>query len=702
MAGVMVREEPLIKQLVRSRALGRRDHSSSPTRGRSPVQKFLIQSKLNKNMKSAYVQPIRSISQPPPSNQQRLHNNVQLDSSPKIANTYLHTPIDARSVSSFQLHCFPMNSTDRMSFQSRNLTTIPFDASIISNSQSISQPNLVANISPNIFDGVHHTYCSPINLSSRCSSISTLPPSSSRCGSPIQPTLLSPLNLSTSSTPLGSRHNLSVLPKFLPIHSQEPRSTLCQQPISDMDITVHKNKSCNSIYSAPEDVFHIEKNVGACDESRPAVLDSDTCRNKLDHQPIHSEEHFSPISVPTRRGISHDTSLHNIEAPFPRRGSLLPIFEHLHFNDEICFSGPSTVPLHLENMNMSNSKRSDTCSPKGSNMSQFATQAEKDKTGIFHHPADYASNEQLLMESTEIKNFPESSNFNLNLGPDAESNWPCNNTVHVTPEELQPINDNGITQYICRDAWRSALEAERDYAYSNKKYNISDGIPKDDPIQSFHTDLSKEDIHRPNKIRHNVSTGIHEIESKSPMHPVMSTVRKQYTNKSFVAEANTAKNVKEVHDLNNNGNNCKCQMSSESTCPPSYRNFEKISPFLNPCAVPACQCLSSLYCKICNLLGPYNGSGVQKISLFTISTNLKDESGSAFDVSNGDITASSTSFDSCSAYCTGTDEYSSIPKDIEPSQALANDLINNYSHYEKEVCLHEPKKRKWRVDKKRR
>ena len=58
MSGVMAREEPLIKQLARSRVLVRpRDQSASPVRGR------LLQPKLS------MAPPIRSSSQPPPQSQ---------------------------------------------------------------------------------------------------------------------------------------------------------------------------------------------------------------------------------------------------------------------------------------------------------------------------------------------------------------------------------------------------------------------------------------------------------------------------------------------------------------------------------------------------------------------------------------------------------------------------------------------------------
>ena len=39
-------------------------------------------------------------------------------------------------------------------------------------------------------------------------------------------------------------------------------------------------------------------------------------------------------------------------ASFVRRGSLLPIFEQLHFNDAIDFSGSSSLPLHFDQPNM--------------------------------------------------------------------------------------------------------------------------------------------------------------------------------------------------------------------------------------------------------------------------------------------------------------------------------------------------------------
>ena len=213
MAGVMTREEPLIKQLVRSRALRPRDHSSSPTRGRSPIQKFTITSNKNNHIKSAYAPPIRSISQPPPINQRQGCTITNFDASQNASRPHLYAPIMARRVSAnpHQLQYFSTNSFDGHIPQSINLSHVAYNTSIASKSQSmsVSQPNLEIYKIHNQIEGPQFAYYSPVNYSTRCSSVSTLPPSSSRCGSPIQPTLLSPLNVSKSTTPLGSHQNLS-------------------------------------------------------------------------------------------------------------------------------------------------------------------------------------------------------------------------------------------------------------------------------------------------------------------------------------------------------------------------------------------------------------------------------------------------------------------------------------------------------------
>ena len=143
------------------------------------------------------------------------------------------------------LHCLPYNSSDRISLPPQNARTIDSDFDNISRSQemSISQPNLALL-------GHRHIYCSPAYSSTRCSSINTLPPSSSRCGSPIQPTLLSPLGVSRSPTPYGSQQNLPILPLFIPVAHQDTISAGNTQNGNEMDISVQKNHS--SVRIRPE------------------------------------------------------------------------------------------------------------------------------------------------------------------------------------------------------------------------------------------------------------------------------------------------------------------------------------------------------------------------------------------------------------------------------------------------------------------
>ena len=120
-------------------------------------------------------------------------------------------------------------------------------------------------------------------------------------------------------------------------------------------------------------------------------------------------------------------------------------------------------------------------------------------------------------------------------------------------------------------------------------------------------------------------------------------------------------------------------MLSEKCCPLSNKNSKNCVPHRNKCVIPACQCINSLYFNICNLLGPYNGADVQKISLFTVSTNIIDCSSSTTSNSLNDrdiISPPST--------------YVNIPIPPKKIQKETNTEEQNRD----EVCLHQAKKRR--------
>ena len=109
------------------------------------------------------------------------------------------------------------------------------------------------------------------------------------------------------------------------------------------------------------------------------------------------------------------------------------------------------------------------------------------------------------------------------------------------------------------------------------------------------------------------------------------------------------------------------------------KNSKKFVHRFNKCANPSCQCINSLYSKICNLLGPYNGADVQKISLFTVSTNIIDCSSSTTsnNLNDRDIISPPST-------------YVNIPTPAKKTQKETN----TEEQHRDEVCLHQAKKRR--------
>ena len=134
-------------------------------------------------------------------------------------------------------------------------------------------------------------------------------------------------------------------------------------------------------------------------------------------------------------------------------------------------------------------------------------------------------------------------------------------------------------------------------------------------------------------------------------------------------------------------------MSSNPCCSVSNNNLEKLVSPSNGCSVPACACFSNLYCKICNLLGPYNGSDVQKLSLFTVSASLNHRRASPSIIEN-DIAITSSSVEN-NSFCRITeDKNSSITQQIQPKPNPAEYCTNNYGQFQDEASLHQDNTRK--------
>ena len=148
MASFMTKEEPLIRQLVRTRALNSRDGSLSPTR-RGSADPILQRG-----------QPSRSMSQPP---------------RPRPDPTPVFTPL---YILPYSLVYPPTTKTPKVSFC------------------SVSQPDLTKLV------------CTTVTTSSLCST--PLSMNLSRCGSPAPPILPSPFSTPPATPPLLSNQNWSL------------------------------------------------------------------------------------------------------------------------------------------------------------------------------------------------------------------------------------------------------------------------------------------------------------------------------------------------------------------------------------------------------------------------------------------------------------------------------------------------------------
>ena len=668
MAGVMTKEEPLIKQLVRSRALRPREHSGSPTRGRSPIQKYTVTSNIKSNIKAANIPTIRSMSQPPPINQRQASITRGNDTSRNVYRPPMYGLITDRGLAQYHAMCFSTNQlSEGPSLLTRRQSVTPFDTGVISQNQSLSfsQPNLLLNRPLHLIEAYHPVNLGQSTFSTRCSSISTLPPSSSRCGSPINPALLSPLDRSAPTTPIGSPQKMSLLPMFFQMPQEEFVGNTSSKHIPDIDVSIKKNNSCNSIYSAPEDVFHVEQRNHTFDQQNSSGIGSEyisVCSNQSDIQSKPSSGYVTPIPIQGN----------NIDDNFTRRGSLLPIFEHLHFNDEINYARRPSQPTHLNHGNVETFSHPESTQERRSNSPDGS---KRDRRNIMGPPSLASANFDCGQIAQKIAD-PVFSNHESYPFENSHTIHYSNPTDQVEVLENDNFHSNKVnSQSTCRDEWSSALEAEREYSFQhNQKYNISDGFTTEEPNQCIPQGAHEEYIQI-------FPGGNNTMNSENDVYPEILTTQKLYTKNAFASQERmlTAKELGFVQWENYNQNNSRCEMSKEKCCPLSYKNSKKFVHRFNKCANPSCQCINSLYSKICNLLGPYNGADVQKISLFTVSTNIIDCSSSTTSNSLNDrdiISPPST--------------YVNIPT---PAKKFQKETNTEEQHRD-EVCLHQAKKRR--------
>ena len=664
MAGVMTREEPLIKQLVRSRALKPRDHSSSPTRGRSPIQKYSTLSSNSGKLKHTHIQQIRSMSQPPSSNQHRLYNGTKLYGSQNISSNDYCVPVLVQRMS--QYHMGPLRISDKIQFQASNKDAYHSPKnSLFENtlSMSISQPNLAASQVPNHSDLYANIYPDPGDPATRWSSVSTLPPSSSMCGSPIQPTLLSPLNLSRPSTPIGSCQNISLVPILMPLYQDSGKNANAKKA-PEINVTIQKNTSCNSIYTAPEDVFHLEQYNGSYDHSKSSKSDHYHATLNLDHETTTSQQTSSQLNLSSvleenqeKRNMDNENVYMPIDianqTSLVRRGSLLPIFEQLHFNDAIDFSGSSSLPLYFDRSNMISTSEQHK---EDFNCSYLSDVLLKDMDElVFFEPNAFKINKKLQETSCKHGQNPGLPDTNLNFSKTVNlNNISYNPTEAALVAQNHPNNKNHLPQES-RDAWRSALEAEREYSsHINRKYNISDG----NMVEESDNYIIKE---RNDGLNYRI----------------------QETHHTFPSHHDNVDSIGMTHPDSNLG------------YPRFNRSSEKAVHLQSYCTNPACQCFSNLYCKICNLLGPYNGSGVQKISLFAVSANILECHTTSEDVVNHHARSDSSLIsENVSSYVGDVSRLTRMSREIQPMNTNVEKFETDFCNRHDEASIQQAKKRK--------
>ena len=125
------------------------------------------------------------------------------------------------------------------------------------------------------------------------------------------------------------------------------------------------------------------------------------------------------------------------------------------------------------------------------------------------------------------------------------------------------------------------------------------------------------------------------------------------------------------------------------------RSSEKAVHLQSYCTDPACQCFSNLYCKICNLLGPYNGSGVQKISLFAVSANILECHTTSEDVLNHHATTDSSLIDEkVSSYVGDASRLTRMSQEIQPMNTNIQHFQTDFCNHQDEASIQQAKKRK--------
>ena len=516
MAGILTREEPLIKQLVRSRALNHRDNSLSPARSRSQMHRCASSHNSKSDVKPANVPPIRSSSQPPPINSnQQFCNRAIKDIFKNISQTHINEGLASSVTSPYIYKYFPCNATGEVCISAQNLKSTDHKLCNIRGvlGMSTSQPNLPKVGTANQLYRLHNNHSNPTYFnSSRCSSISTLPPSSSRCGSPIQPTLLSPLRASNPSTPHSSHHNISLVP--------------------------------------------------------------------LVHQ--------------------------------------------------------DTIPTSQESGGI------------------FSSRSQCDFNGNFNSNYDYNKFHNEAGEVTKIRE-----------------------TDYTAIDEARP--------YTCRDEWRTALESERQYSRQiNQKYYISDGISAEEETQSSLEYLQSEDTHCFNEVMNYFPYSNKTETSRNIFQPAESASGHYVNNNTSEKPNKTLKILAKAQNENEKSNYLNNKMSNDLYFPESNRNFEKLTTFNNECPFTACSSFNNLYCKICNLFGPYNGSDVQKLSLFTVSADISSHRASPSIIKHDN---SETPAVENALRCVTVDKISRKIPEIKPVRNLAEYRSDTYGPHQDEKYL---------------
>jgi len=449
-----------------------------------------------------------------------------------------------------------------------------------------------------------------------------------------------------------------MVPILIPF-SQDSGTNANTKKTPEMNVTIQKNTSCNSIYTAPEDVFHLEQYNGLYDNSKSSKAEQYHATPNLDHETTISEHTSSQLNLSSVLEENQEIRYMDNEkvylpinitdrTSFVRRGSLLPIFEQLHFNDAIDFSGSSSLPLYFNHANMISTPEQHKDVFHCSYLSDVLLK-EMDEL-VFFEPNAFKINKKLQETSFKSTHHPVLPDTNSNFAKTLNSNSICYSPVEAPLARQNHHNDKEHLPHGSRDAWRSALEAEREYSsHINQKYNISDG----NMVEESDNYIFKE---RNNGLDYRIPETQH----------------------TFPSHQNNANSIEKIRNDSNVGHSGSTRISEQSYC-----------------STPACQCFSNLYCKICNLLGPYNGSGVQKISLFAVSANIFESHTTSEDVLKYQArTDSSFIGENVSSYVGDANILTRMSQEIKPMNSDVENFEIDFCNHHDEASIQQAKKRK--------